>query len=333
MNWRARYGLIAGLVLLGLCLGVSLAIGSRPIPLPEVLAAITRPDPASDLHLIVRELRVPRTLLALLAGAALGLAGAMMQAVTRNPLAEPGLLGINAGAAAAVVLGIAVFGSTGMAGQLWFGIAGAGLAGAAVFLLSRAHETGTDPVRLVLAGAGLSVVLGAMTGIAILNAPLEILDDFRNWAAGSVAGRDMGIAAILAPAVLAGGAVAIAMAGSLNAIALGQDLGRTLGVRTGRIWTSSCLAIMLLAGSATAAVGPIGFVGLLAPHAARMICGPDYQVILPASALIAAILLLLADIAGRVVAAPDEVAAGIVVAILGGPFFILIARRFRLVQT
>ncbi|WBU62190.1 iron ABC transporter permease (plasmid) [Paracoccus albus] len=312
-------------------MAASLAVGSRHIPLPVILDALRQPDPRNDLHLIVRELRVPRTLLAALAGAALGMAGAMMQALTRNPLAEPGLLGINAGAAMAVVLGIALFELSDIAGYVWFGFAGAGLAGAVVVLLGRAHDTGSDPIRLVLAGAGLSVVLGALTGILVLNAPLELFDALRKWTAGSMEGRGLDVAAVLAPAVLAGGLLAAGLAGNLNAIALGQDLGRTLGVRTGRVWVLSCLTVMLLAGAATAAVGPVGFVGLLAPHAARIICGPDHRLILPASGLIAAFLLLTADIMGRVLARPEEIAAGIVAAILGGPFFIILVRRFRLV--
>ncbi|MFV0408224.1 MAG: FecCD family ABC transporter permease [Paracoccus sp. (in: a-proteobacteria)] len=328
-----RFWLSLGMAALVLAMAGSLAIGSRHIPPRDVLDALLRANPANDLHLIVRELRVPRTLLAVLAGAALGLAGAMMQALTRNPLAEPGLLGINAGAALAVVLGIAVFGLSEMSAYVWFGFAGAGLAGAVVFLLGRAHETGTDPIRLVLAGAGLSVMLGALTGILVLNAPIDLFNTFRKWTAGSVEGRGLNVTAVLALAVLAGGVLAASLAGSLNAIALGQDMGRVLGVRTGRVWALSCVTVMLLAGAATAAAGPIGFVGLLAPHAARMICGPDYRLILPASGLIAAILLLLADIAGRLVARPEEVAAGIVAVIIGGPFFILLVRRFRLVRS
>lgn len=328
-DWR--FWPVLGLALLVLAMTGSLAIGSRPIPMMDVFQAMRRPDPANDLHLIIWQLRVPRTLLAVLAGAALGLAGAMMQALTRNPLAEPGLLGINAGAAMAVVLGIAAFGLSDMSGYVWFGFAGAGLAGAVVFLLGRAHETGTDPIRLVLAGAGLSVMLGAMTGILVLNAPLDLFDTFRQWVAGSVEGRGYEVLPVLAMAVLIGSLLAAGLAGSLNAIALGQYLGRVLGVRTAQVWALSCLTVMLLAGAATAAAGPIGFVGLLAPHAARMICRPDYRVILPASGLIAAILLLMADIIGRLVARPDEIAAGIVAAMLGGPFFILLVRRFRLV--
>ncbi|MCJ8150730.1 MULTISPECIES: FecCD family ABC transporter permease [Shinella] len=323
-------GLLAGLVaLVGLGL-LSLAFGSRPIPLGVVLDTINAYNPSDDRHLIVWSLRVPRTAVALLAGLALGASGAVMQAITRNPMAEPGLLGVNAGAAIAVVLGASFFGVATMAGRVWFGIAGAGLAGVVVLLLGRAHETGTNPVRLVLAGAGLSVMLGAVTGIVLINAPTAVLDDFRTWAAGSVAGRGFDVAGVLAIVTTIGLVLAFSIAANLNAISLGSDLGKVLGLHTGRTLFLACLAVMLLAGGSTAAAGPVGFVGLVAPHLARAVTGPDYRWILPYSALFAALLLLGADLLGRMIASPDEIATGIVTALVGGPFFIFIVRRFRL---
>lgn len=314
------------LVLLALA---SLAIGSRPIPLATALDALRAYDPGNDLHLIVRELRVPRLITAVFAGAALGVAGAIMQAVTRNPLAEPGLLGINAGAAVAVVLGVTVFGLTRPVHYVWLAALGAGLAGSAVFLLGRAHETGTNPIRLVLAGAGLSIVLGAITGIVVINAPPTAFDDFRHWAAGSVEGASFEAVTVLAICVIAGLLVALSVVSGLNALALGQELGQALGAAPHRIWLAACLAVMLLAGAATATAGPIGFVGLIAPHLSRALLGADHRWILPGAGLAAAILLLGADLVGRVVAAPSEVAAGIVAALVGGPFFIMAVRRFR----
>lgn len=324
-----RRWLAIGLAALALQALASLVIGSRPIPLAVMVDAIQAYDPRNDLHLVIWELRVPRLITAVLAGAALGLAGAIMQAVTRNALAEPGLLGINAGAAVAVVLGVTLLGLTRPAHYVWLAALGAGLAGTAVFLLGRAHETGTNPVRLVLAGAGLSIVLGAITGIVVINASPIAFDNFRHWAAGSVEGASFEVVAMLAACVAAGFAVALSIVGGLNALALGQELGQALGAAPRTIWLSACVAVMLLAGAATAAAGPIGFVGLIAPHLARAVVGPDHRWILPCSALFAAILLLGADLIGRVVAAPSEVAAGIVVALLGGPFFILAVRRFR----
>ncbi|MBA8838924.1 iron complex transport system permease protein [Ochrobactrum sp. RH2CCR150] len=308
----------------------SLVLGSRSISLADTVQALWMPGIQNNEHLIIRELRVPRTIIAILVGLALGVAGAVMQAVTRNPLAEPGLLGINAGAAVAVILGIVAFNLTSVSQYVWFAFAGAGLAGVAVFFLGQERHAGTNPVRLVLAGAGISVVLASVTGILIINAPTSVLDQFRHWSAGSVEGRGYDVIAILVVSIAAGLIAAFSIAGRLNALALGKELGAALGVDVYRTWFLSCLSVMLLAGAATAGAGPIGFVGLVAPHLARIVVGPNYRWILPYSALFAAILLLGADIIGRVIAAPSEVAAGIVSMLLGGPFFIFVVRRFRL---
>lgn len=325
-----RWGLLVGLaVLAGLAL-LSLASGSRSIALEVVWQALSAVDPGNDQHLILRELRLPRTLVALLAGMALGTAGALMQAVTRNPLAEPGLLGINAGAALAVISGVALGQLTSMLQSLWLAFCGAGLAGALVFLLGRAHETGTNPVRLVLAGAGLSVMLASLTGIIVLNCPPQVFDHFRHWASGSLASTGLALLPLPAMAVACGLGLALAIGPRLNALALGHELGRALGVNLRLTWLLACLAVMLLAGAATAMAGPIGFIGLVAPHLARMLAGPDYRWILPYSALLAASLLLAADMLGRVLVAPQELAAGIITLLLGGPCFIVLVRRFRL---
>lgn len=330
---RRTMGLTGGIAVLVLLVLCSLAIGSRSIPLADTFAALWAFDPHNDLHLVIRESRLPRTIIALVAGMALGAAGAVMQAVTRNPLAEPGLLGINAGAAAAVIIGVSTLGLTAIMDYVWFAFAGAGLAGAGVFILGRAHDAGTNPVRLILAGAGLSVTLGSLTGIMILNTPPEIFDDFRNWLAGSVEGRGFDVAAVLALFSTIGLAAAFVIAGNLNTVALGNDLGRALGVSMRTTWVLACLSVMLLAGAATASVGPIGFVGLGAPHAARLVAGPDFRWILPFSALFAAILLLCADVLGRIIASPAEIAAGIIAMLLGGPFFVALVRRSRLARS
>jgi len=327
---RRFQGLLLGLLLLVVAVLASLVVGSRSIGVAQVFEALSAYDRLDDQHLIVRELRVPRTLVAILAGLALGLAGAIMQAVTRNPLAEPGLLGINAGAGVGVIVGVAVLGLSSMSGYVWCAFVGAGLAGVAVFMLGRAQETGTNPVRLVLAGAGLSVMLASVTGIIILNAPAQVFDQFRHWASGSLEKSGFEAVGVLAMAVVPGAVTVLALAGSLNAMALGKDLGLALGVNVRLTWLLAGRAVMLLAGAATAAAGPIGFVGLVAPHLARLLVGPDYRWILPYSALFAGVLLLGADVLGRVVAAPAEVAAGIVALLIGGPFFIALVRTFRL---
>ena len=328
LHCRRWLGLAGGLLALAIIAVLGITVGSRDIALADILGALRAPDLRDDQHLIVSLLRMPRTVVAILAGMALGVAGALMQAVTRNPLAEPGLLGVSAGAALAVLIGMTAFGLTSVLQYVWCAFAGAGLAGAAVFAFGQSR--GAHPVRLVLAGAGLSVMLTSSAGIILLNAPPEVFDGFRHWAAGSLEGSGYASAAVLAAAVAAGLAAAWAIVGQLNAMALGHDVGLALGVNVRATAQLACLAVMLLAGAATAAVGPIAFVGLVAPHLARLSCGPDYRWILPLSALYAAVLLLGADVLGRVVAAPAEVAAGIVACLIGGPFFVWVACRYRL---
>jgi iron complex transport system permease protein len=330
--WRQRRTtwLVTSLALLFGVAILSILIGSRSLPPSMIGTALFSFDPSNNDHLIIWTLRIPRLIIAVLAGAALGASGAVMQALTRNPLAEPGLLGVNAGAAAAVILGVALGGITSIQHYVWLAFAGAGLAGGAVFALAQKGGRGADPLRLVLAGAALSIILASLTGIALLNAPSSVLESFRNWAAGSVDGRDLEVGATLAISVGCGLLVCAMIADNLNAVALGDDLGRALGVDLRRTLLLACLAVMLLAGSATAAAGPIGFVGLMAPHLSRAIAGPDQRWILVLSAVIAALLLLVADIIGRVIAGPSEVAAGIVTALIGGPFFLVIVRRTRI---
>ncbi|HBP3634969.1 TPA: iron ABC transporter permease, partial [Pseudomonas aeruginosa] len=229
-----------------------------------------------------------------------------------------------------VIVGVALFDLASMGQYLVCAFLGAGLAGIAVFLLGQARETGTNPVRLVLAGAGLSVMLASLTGIIVLNAPPEVFDRFRHWAAGSLSGSGFALLGWPGLAIGAGLAAAFALAARLNALALGQEIGQALGVDLRLTWLLACLAVMLLAGAATALAGPIAFVGLVAPHLARLLAGPDQRWILPFSALIAAGLLLGADILGRLLASPAEIAAGIVALLLGGPAFIVLVRRFRL---
>lgn len=316
-----------GLVLLLLLSLASLTMGSRPIPVEDTWAALTRFDPTQNTHLLVRELRLPRTLLAVVVGATLGLAGALMQALTRNPLAEPGILGVNAGAAFAVAVGLTLFSATSPQQYMVFGFAGAAATSVVVHLLGRAHDAGTNPVRLVLAGAGLSVMLGAATSILLISGSEETYSSYANWATGSLQGRGYDVL----PWVLGAAAVAIAAAlptaRSLDSLSLGADLGRSLGVRLRSTWLVGTGAILLLAGAATAAAGPIAFLGLAAPHTARLIVGPEHRRLLPLAMLLGALLLLCADVLGRLVAAPDEIGAGVMSALVGAPFFIALARR------
>ncbi|QLF94068.1 iron ABC transporter permease [Pseudomonas sp. ABC1] len=329
-RWRA-VGLVPWLALLIVLIPLSVCIGTRWIAPGVAWEALVAFDPGNDEHLLVRHLRLPRTLLALLVGCALGVAGVVMQALTRNPLADPGLLGVNAGAALGVVVAVAFFGVLDVAGHLFFGMSGAALAGVAVYLLGGLRQS-IDPVRVVLAGAALSVVLLALTQIITLNSDEAVFDQFRHWAVGSLQGRGHAVLVPVSLLVVAGLLLALGLARVLDTLALGDDLGKALGANPPLVWALAALVIVGLAGTATAAAGPISFVGLTAPHLARFLCGANHRRVLPCAMLLSATLLLLADCLGRVVAPPGEVGVGIMVALLGGPFFVVLVRRRRIVQ-
>ncbi|SDV02186.1 iron complex transport system permease protein [Microlunatus sagamiharensis] len=320
--------LLAGGVLVLLVLA-SLAIGARSIPAGTVLDALTRYDPDDTDQLVVVTSRLPRTVLGLLVGAALGLAGAVMQGVTRNPLADPGILGVNGGAALAIVVGIGVFGVGSVSGYVWFAFAGAAGASVLVYSVAALGREGATPVKLALAGAAVTAFFGAFT-TALLLADQQTFDQFRFWQVGSLNGRDLGVTVRVLPFLLVGGVLALALGRGLNSLAMGDDVARGLGARVGLIRVLSAAAVVLLCGAATAAAGPVGFVGLTIPHAARALVGSDYRRILPTSMLLAPILLLTADVVGRVVARPGEVQVAIVTAVLGAPVFVAIVRRHRL---
>lgn len=307
---------------------LSVVVGSRAIEPRVVWEALTAFDATDDAHLTIRLLRLPRTALVLLVGAALGVAGALMQAMTRNPLAEPGLLGVNAGASAAVATGVLVTGLARVEVYLWFAFAGAAVAAVAVYALGGALQHASNPVRLVLAGAALSVVLGSYTSAILVNFP-NVFDSFRFWDTGSFQGRDGAVLPSVGIAIAAGLLLAVAIAPDLNALAMGPEFGRALGASPRRTWLLAGIAVVLLAGAATAAAGPIGFIGLTAPIIGRALVGPDHRRLIPFCALVAAVLLLAADILGRAVAIPSELQASIVSAAIGAPVFIWLVRRRR----
>ena len=323
---RRLAGLLAlcGLVLACMLFGV--VAGARPIPLATTWQAIVHFDPANSDHLLVRYVRIPRTLLAVVVGAGLGTAGAILQALTRNPLSDPGILGINAGAAVAIATAIALFGVSDVSAYMGFGLLGAGVAGTAVYLLGNLNRNGAE-VRIVLAGAALTVVLLSLAQIVLVNSDEHVFDQFRHWSVGSLQGRGY---AVLYPVLVltsVGLLIALSLAKALDTAALGTDLARALGGDPRRIWGLSALAVIMLSGAATAAAGPIGFVGLTAPHIARLITGPGHRWLLPYAMAIAALLTVGADALGRVIAPPGEVGVGIMVALMGGPFFITLVRR------
>lgn len=327
----ARSGALAlAAGLLGVLALTSLAVGSRTLPLDVVWHELWNTT-GSEYGAIVRGLRLDRTIVGLSVGAAVGLAGALMQALTRNPLADPGLLGINAGAAAAVVAAVTLLDLTSPATYVWFGFGGAALAAVAVYLLGSGGRAGATPVRLALAGAAITAVLTAfVNGIILLDQ--KAFDAYRHWIVGSVAQRDLDVLGHTAVFLVVGAVLGLLLARSLNALALGDDHGRALGVSLGRTRFGVAVAITLLCGAATAVAGPLAFVGLVAPHLARALVGPDQRWLLPLSTLLGAIVVVLADILGRMVARPAEIQAGLMVAVVGAPVFIWLVRRKRLVH-
>jgi ABC-type Fe3+-siderophore transport system permease subunit len=319
-------GLLLLLLLVVVAVGASLAIGTRSIGLGEVWRALLDPSLGTEEAAIVRGLRAPRTAIGLLAGLALGTAGALMQGHTRNPLGDPGLLGVTAGASLAVVLAISVLGVGTPAGYVWFAFAGALAGTVLVFAIGSVGRGGGTPVTLALAGAALSALLFAVVR-TILVSDQQTLDSFRFWVVGSLAGRGADVAWQVAPFVAVGLVLATVNAPALNLLSLGDDVARGLGQR---IWPARAVglaAITLLGGAATAACGPIAFVGLVVPHVVRAVTGPDHRWLIPCSGLLGAALLLGADVVGRVVARPGELQVGIVLALIGAPFFIALVRR------
>ncbi|MQA79730.1 MAG: iron chelate uptake ABC transporter family permease subunit [Streptosporangiales bacterium] len=322
----AALGVLTALSVLGVW------VGSDPVPLRAVWETVVRYDDTNADQLIVATMRLPRIVVGLLAGAALGLAGAVMQGLARNPLADPGILGVNAGASLAMMCGIGVFDVTTFDGYLWFGFAGAALAALLVHRVASLGGSGATPVKLVLAGAAVSTAFGSLT-TAVLLTRTEVFDQFRFWQVGSLANRSLGLSAQAVPFLVVGGLLALISRRLLNVLALGDDVARGLGVNLGVAQGIAAVAVVLLCGTATAIAGPLAFVGLAVPHAARLIAGPDYRWILPYSAVLAPALLLSADVIGRVVAPPGEVQVGVVTAVVGAPVLVLLVRRGKLVRS
>ncbi|MFD3518599.1 FecCD family ABC transporter permease [Streptomyces sp. NPDC058657] len=321
-------GLLASLGALVLVMLLSVAVGAKTLTLGEVWHGLAHYSGVGD-DVIIQDVRVPRTLLGVLVGAALGTAGAVMQGLTRNPLAEPGILGVNAGASAAVVSAISFLGVTSLTGYVWFAFLGAGLVSALVYLLGGSR--GATPVRLALAGTAATAALyGYVNAVQLLDS--AALERLRFWTVGSLASADMAVVSKVWPFIVTGLCLALLIARPLNAMEMGEDSARALGVRLTRTRVLAMVSVTLLCGAATAACGPIVFVGLMVPHLVRALTGPDMRWILPYAAVLAPVLMLGSDVVGRVVSRPSELQVGIVTALIGGPVFIHLVRRRRMGQ-
>lgn len=319
--------LCAALLTLMVLCAMSVAIGTRNVGVADIAAALQ--GHADTIGQAAIAARVPRTALAVLAGASLGLAGAIMQGVTRNPLADPGILGVNMGASLAVVIGIAWFGMSTLDAYVWAAIVGAGVTAVLVYAVGSLGRGGATPLKLALAGAATSVALSSMV-IAIVLPRNDIAGGIRSWQIGGIGGATFaGIDQVL-PFLVAGIALAIPTARRLNMLALGDDLARGLGENVVVSRAMAALSAVLLCGATTAICGPIGFVGLVVPHLCRLLSGIDHRWLLPLSAITGACLLLAADTLGRILVRPAELQVGIVTALIGGPFFIWIVRRQRI---
>lgn len=318
-------GLVLGILVMLLCLVASIAWGAAEIPIGKVYTALTAFDGSAD-HLIIRTVRLPRSLIAMLVGAALAVAGALIQGLTRNPLADPGILGLEAGAALAVVVVVFLFGTSSLSAYAGFAFLGTAVTAAVVYLIASLGRGGLTPMNLTVAGAALYYLLSSLTtGILILSQ--QTLDEIRFWLAGSVAGTDFTLFLQVLPYIVVGLIVAFALGRQITALNLGEDVAKGLGQRTAWVKATAAVSVVLLAGSSVSIAGPIGFIGLVVPHIVRFFIGLDYRWILPYAAVVGAIFLLVADIGARLLIAPQELPVGVMTAIVGAPFFIYLARN------
>jgi iron complex transport system permease protein len=329
---RRRWLGLAGIAALFLvAVAASVALGARELSLGTVIQALSDPDPRNNDHTVVLDLRVPRTVIGVLGGLALGLVGALMQGLTRNPIADPGLLGINSGASLMVIVAITSFEVANAGGYVWFAFTGAAVAGLVVYGAASLGWEGVTPVKLALVGAAFTAVATSLITLVLL-VDHTTLQEYRFWAVGSLAGRSIDVVGVLAPFLVVGVVLALASGRMLNVLALGDDLARGLGqsVAVGRLVV--VVAVVLLSGAATSLIGPVAFVGLVVPHVGRAVVGPDYRWILPYSALLGALLLLAADVVGRMLVRPSEIEVGLVVAFLGAPVMMWLIRRSKAVS-
>ncbi|MFI5806461.1 FecCD family ABC transporter permease [Streptomyces sp. NPDC051561] len=316
---------VAALVALALAVLLSLAVGARGIAPSTVFDALLHGGDSADAE-VVRQMRVPRTVLGIMVGAALALAGTALQGITRNPIADPGILGISQGASVGVVLAIAFAGVHTLTGYVWFAFTGAAIASVAVYAIASGGRGGATPVKLALGGAALNALLVSVT-MAVLTTKAAAMDEFRFWNVGALAGRGSDIVGQVWPFLVVGLVLVLAVARGLDALALGEDVAKGLGQKVATVRIVGGLGATVLTGVAVAAAGPIAFIGLAVPHIARAVVGSDHRWMLPMAALIGPVMLLVADVVGRIVFPPSEVPAGVMTALIGVPFLVTLVRR------
>ncbi|WP_202080854.1 FecCD family ABC transporter permease [Caldalkalibacillus salinus] len=324
-NLLRTLGFVLTIVLLLVAMLSSVVLGYTDITWKMAVEAYTQFDHSNE-HIIIKDTRVPRALIAAVVGASLGLAGALMQALTRNPLASPGIFGINAGAGFFVVCAISFFSMTSLAEFTWMAFLGAAIAASVVYVLGSMGREGLTPVRLTLAGAAIAAMFSSLTqGVLVMNE--QALDQILFWLAGSIEGRSLDHLQMVMPYLLVAWIAALLIGKHINVLSMGEDMARGLGQRTWLIKVLSAMIIIIAAGGSVAVTGPIAFIGLVVPHFARYVSGIDYRWVIPYSALFGAILLIVADVGSRFIIMPKEVPVGVMTALIGVPFFVYIARK------
>lgn len=319
--------LVISLLMLAIAIVCSIAFGVTDIPISSVWESFTHYNMSTE-HLIIRTTRVPRALIAASVGACLAVAGAVMQVMTRNPIASPSTLGVNSGATFFIVMSASLLGISGMGAFTWVALIGAAVSGGIVFTLGSIGRDGMTPVKITLAGASMTAFFASLTqGLMLTDG--KMFDQVLVWLVGSVAGRDMAQLQTVWPYMAVGMLIALLLARHLNVLAMGDDVAQGLGQRTAHIKLFAAISTILLAGASVAVAGPIAFVGIIIPHIVRYLVGNDYRWILPYSAVLGALLLVAADLGSRYIAMPKEVPVGVMTAIIGVPFFVYIARKGR----
>ncbi|MFL0506073.1 FecCD family ABC transporter permease [Ureibacillus sp. 179-F W5.1 NHS] len=318
-------GLVLGVILLLIVNFLSLVLGYTDLTFHTVIDAFSHFDGSNE-HIIIQDVRLPRALIGTVVGASLAIAGALLQALTRNPLASPDILGFNAGASFFIVVALMLFSISSLQATTWIAFLGAMIAGLLVYFLGSVGRDGMTPIKMTLSGAAIAALFGSLTqGLLVMDE--SALDQMLFWMSGSVQGRELAILLSVLPYIIIGVVIALVIASKINILTMGDDVAKGLGQRTGFVKLVTGLAIILLAGGSVAIAGPIGFIGIVVPHIVRTVVGIDYRWIIPYCAIVGGIFLVIADIGARYVLMPEEVPVGIMTALVGIPFFIYIARK------